>query len=210
MTEDEARDWLTSSLDVSRETLECLAAYAALVEAEQANQNLVSASTLPHFWARHIVDSAQLIVLAGDRACCSWLDIGSGAGIPGIVIAILTDAPVILVEPRARRAAFLVDAANALNLTNIRVAACSVEKLVAEPVDIVTARAVAALPSLVARASRFARKETLWLLPKGKSAKAELESLPKAWHGVWSTQQSVTDPESYVLIGRNIRTSGKR
>lgn len=210
MTEDQARDWLVSRLDVSRETLDRLAGYAALVEAEQANQNLVSASTLPNFWARHIVDSAQLVEIAATHSAGCWLDIGSGAGIPGIIIAILTSAPVTLVEPRARRAAFLLGAATTLDLPNVRVAATTAQKLDASPVDIIAARAVASLPSLVAMASRFGRKETLWLLPKGKTAKDELASLPQTWQGDWTLRQSVTDAASYILVGRNIRVDSKK
>ena len=113
MTEDEGRAWLIDRLDVSRETLARLEAYTALVREGQQTQNLVSASTLPIFWSRHIVDSAQLVLLSGDG---TWLDIGSGAGIPGVVTAILTGAPTILVEPRARRAAFLQETVETLGL----------------------------------------------------------------------------------------------
>ena len=207
MTEDEARAWLASNFNVSRETFDQLDAYATLVREGQDTQNLVSASTLPTFWSRHIVDSAQLVLL-GEKG--SWLDIGSGSGVPGIVTAILTCAPTILVESRARRAEFLQETAEKLSLSNVRVVATTVQKLVANPVDNITARAVAALPALLEMAIPFAHKGTVWLLPKGKSAQTELASLPRAWQGDWEMRASVTDPESRILIGRHIRVKSKR
>ena len=207
MTEDEARAWLASNFNVSRETFDRLATYATLVREGQAAQNLVSASTLPTFWSRHIVDSAQLVLL-GEKG--SWLDIGSGAGVPGIVTAILTGAPTILVESRTRRAEFLQETAEKLSLSNVRVVASTVQKLVADPVDNITARAVAALPALLEMAIPFAHKGTVWLLPKGKSAQSELASLPRAWQGEWEMRTSVTDPDSQILIGRHIKVKSKR
>ena len=207
MTEDEARGWLVDRLDVSRETMDQLDAYAALVREGQKTQNLVSASTLPTFLARHIVDSAQLILLGQSG---SWLDIGSGAGIPGIITAIITAAPTTLVEPRARRAAFLSEAAEFLGLSSVRVVSSTVQKLVSNPVDNITARALAALPAIVEMAAPFAHKGTVWLLPKGKSAETELASLPRAWQGHWEMRASVTDPDSHILIGRHIRMTKQR
>ena len=207
MTEDEARAWLVANFDVSRETLDKLHAYASLVHEGQKTLNLVSASTLPTFWTRHIVDSAQLVTLAGPG---SWLDIGSGAGMPGIITAILTGAPTILVESRARRAAFLMQTVDALGLRNVIVIASTVQKLVSKPVDIITARAVAALPALIEMALPFAHNGTVWLLPKGKTARSELASLPRAWQGEWEARASVTDPDSQILIGRHIKVKSKR
>jgi 16S rRNA (guanine527-N7)-methyltransferase len=207
LTESEARAWLQANLDVSRETLGQLERYAALVLDGQTRQNLVSSRTFSNFWTRHIVDAAQLVLFATEG---SWLDIGSGAGLPGIVTAVLTGAPTILVEPRSRRAAFLEETAQALGLTKVRVVASTVQKLVAEPVDNITARAVSSLPALVGMALPFAHSGTVWLLPKGKSAQSELASLPRTWHGDWETHASVTDPESQILIGRNIGMMSKR
>jgi 16S rRNA (guanine527-N7)-methyltransferase len=207
LTEAEAHEWIARHFDVSRETIPQLESYAEAVRAGQATQNLVSASTLPDFWSRHIVDSAQLILL-GQKG--SWLDIGSGAGIPGLVIAILAGAPVILVEPRARRAEFLQQTAEMLGLSNVSVAQSTVQKLVTNPVDNITARAVAALPALIEMAAPHAHKGTIWVLPKGKSAESELASLPRAWQGAWTMHRSVTDPDSNILVGRNVKVNGKR
>jgi 16S rRNA (guanine527-N7)-methyltransferase len=204
LTEDEARAWLVTQLDVSRETMGKLETYVELVLNAQTAQNLVSASTIFKFWSRHIVDSAQLILLANKG---SWLDIGSGAGIPGIVTAIVTGEPTIMVEPRSRRATFLKESSERLGLRHVRIVATTVQRLVADPVDNITARAVAALPALLAMANIFAHNGTVWLLPKGKSAQSELASLPRAWQGDWEASASVTDPDSQILIGRHIRVT---
>jgi 16S rRNA (guanine527-N7)-methyltransferase len=209
LNEAEARAWLIAHLNVSRETLDKLATYAAMVADEQARQNLVSAATLPDFWSRHIVDSAQLLKLA-KGAAAPWLDIGSGAGLPGLVIAILTSVPVTLVEPRPLRADFLKRAAEDLKLDMVTVAAMPLARLKPAKFGVVTARAVAALPKLVAMTIPFTDLSTVWVLPKGKTARAELESLPSTWQGDWMVEPSVTDPDSHILIGRGIRMKGKR
>ena len=207
MNDTEARAWLVEVATVSRETIEQLEMYEACVRAEQKHQNLVSDSTLPTFWSRHIVDSVQLVRLANRG---SWLDIGSGAGLPGIITAIVTGAATILVEPRARRVDFLRRTVERLGLAHVTVAASTIEQLPATPVQNITARAVAALPVFIEMALPFADANTVWLLPKGKSAKSELASLPRAWQGGWTTHASVTDPESLILVGRHVKLKGKR
>lgn len=208
MTEDDARQWLVSTLGVSRETLARLDDYRRLVLEAQSRQNLISASTIDRFWVRHIVDSAQLLRhVRPDRQ--RWLDIGSGAGLPGIVIAILTGAPVMLVEPRTIRAAFLQSACDALHLTNAEVAAVPVARVRSSVYDVITARAVAPLPRLIAMAAPFADLSTIWILPKGRSASNELASLPRAWQGCWQKVPSVTDPDSMILFGTNVQMKGR-
>jgi 16S rRNA (guanine527-N7)-methyltransferase len=207
LTEVEAQEWLIQHLDVSRGTLDRLQIYSDVVAKEQSKQNLVSHATIPDFWARHIVDSAQLVRHINPDS--SILDIGSGAGLPGIVIAIITDAPVTMVEPRPLRAAFLARVADALGLHNTEVICAPVARVPKRTYAAVTARAVAALPKLVAMAIPFTDLSTVWVLPKGKSALAELESLPATWQGQWTTQPSVTDPESHILVGRRIRIKGR-
>lgn len=209
MNEIEARAWLVAHLDVSRETLDKLAAYAAMVADEQSRQNLVSTATLPDFWSRHIIDSAQLLTHT-PNAPGPWLDIGSGAGLPGIVIAIIARTPIMLVEPRPLRAQFLSTVADRLGLDNVEVVAAPLARVKKRNFGVVTARAVAALPKLVAMAIPFTDLSTVWVLPKGKTARAELESLPPSWQGAWTVVQSVTDPASHILVGRGIRMKGKR
>lgn len=207
MTEEEAQAWLRESLAVSRETWEKLDAFRGLLLAENEAQNLISRATVPHVWARHIVDSAQLITLAQSRGR-GWLDLGSGPGLPGIVLAILSDDPVHLVEMRKGRVAFLETAASTLGLRHVQVHGCKVEALRIAPVDVITARAFAPLGKLFALAHRFSTAKTCWVLPKGKSARTELESVAGTWQGVFHVKHSLTDPDSDILVAEGVRKTG--
>lgn len=203
MTEDEARSWVRERFDVSRETL--LAKFADLLIQENAHQNLISRSTIPAIWSRHIVDSAQLVGWAGDDAGGKrWLDIGSGAGLPGIVLAILHDGPVLLVEPRKKRVAFLEQAAASLGLSNVTVHGCKIEQ-VKTRANILTARAVANLSTLFEKATHCSDKNARWVLPKGRSAQSEVAEARQSWQGVFHVEQSITDPESHIVIAREVR-----
>ena len=214
MTEDEARAWLVERLNVSRETLAKLAAYADMVAAEQVRQNLVSAATLSHFWARHIVDSAQLLDHARAHPAAAagpWLDIGSGAGLPGIVLATMNPAPIMLVEPRPLRAAFLDRVIAALGLRHATVIAAPLARVPVRYCAVVTARAVAPLPKLIAMAQPFTDLSTIWLLPKGRNGRSELAMLPRPWQDAFTAQPSVTDPDSVILVGTKVgKAGGKR
>jgi len=209
MTETEAIAWLKAQLHVSRETLEALESFVAFLKREAESQNLISASTLDHIWSRHIVDSAQLLLLTDTSAPPSnWLDLGSGAGFPGLVIALLTKHHVTLVESRARRIDYLQRAVEMLDLTNrVSVAGVTLERLETAPFSVISARAFAALPKLFDLAARFATNNTLWLLPKGRNAKAEWEGAQAQWDGNFRIMDSVTDPEAGILVGT---LSGKR
>jgi len=144
MTEEEARAWLIAQFDVSRETLDGLERFVALLIDEATHQNLIAASTLPTVWSRHIVDSAQLLKLAGDAR--TWLDLGSGAGFPGLVIAALGNAQVTLVDSRKKRVAFLKEAARTLGIEQRVTLICSrVETLPTSNYDAISARAFAPL-----------------------------------------------------------------
>jgi 16S rRNA (guanine527-N7)-methyltransferase len=202
MTEDEARGWVTERYGVPRETL--LARLVDEVRAEAALQNLVSPSTLETMWARHVVDSAQLLELAA-TASGDWLDIGTGAGFPGLVVACLRDAPVTLCEPRRRRADFLERTAARLGMANrVTVAPCKVERLAGRR-PIISARAVAALDALFTGAAAVSDRDTLWLLPKGRSAREEVAVARKTWHGSFHVEQSITDPASYIVVATDVR-----
>ena len=107
MTEDEARAWLMAQFDVPRETWDLLERYVAILLSAMDEQNLIAESTRPHIWARHIVDSAQLLLLVRDAGEGEWVDLGSGAGLPGIVVACLSDRPVLMIETRRKRIDFL-------------------------------------------------------------------------------------------------------
>jgi 16S rRNA (guanine527-N7)-methyltransferase len=212
VTEEEARAWLNDSYDVSRETWERLETYVASLLEEMQHQNLIAASTRDHVWARHIVDSAQLLLHAPSvEDSGTWLDLGSGAGLPGIVIAILSDWQVGLVESRKGRIGFLCAMIEKLSLGNARVQGCRLESLdVTVPVSVISARAFAPLDRLFEKAVRFAGGETIWLLPKGKNCQNELQQVRPSWQGVFHVEQSVTDPESAILVARSVRKRGKR
>ena len=202
MNEAKARAWIRAHFGVSRETT--LAALAEIVTREAANQNLVSAATLPEIWRRHIVDSAQLVRCLGKSTVGTWVDIGSGAGFPGLVIAAITEHRVILVEPRRRRADFLSLAAAQLSLGDrVTVRACRVEQ-VEGVADVISARAVAPLPKLLAVAGHLSTANTRWLLPKGKSAREEVAAARRSWHGVFHVEQSLTDPESLIVLAEKV------
>jgi 16S rRNA (guanine527-N7)-methyltransferase len=234
VTEEQAQAWLRERLGVSRETIERLDTYRRLVIEEAAHQNLISAATVPHFWARHIVDSAQLALLfhsgtspydvptpappearghpigmspndaPSTRANNIWLDLGSGAGLPGIVIAILCDAPIHLVEERRKRHEFLSRACESLGLDNVTVYGCRLDAVPTQPVAVITARAFAPLAKIFALAARFSQNETVWLLPKGKSAAEELESVRASWQGAFHVEQSITDPDAAIIVARGV------
>jgi 16S rRNA (guanine527-N7)-methyltransferase len=195
--------------DVSRETLELLRRYEELLRAESGQQNLVSSSTLDSLWDRHILDSAQLVKFA-PATDSSWVDIGSGAGLPGIVIAILVSGPVLLVEPRRLRAEFLERVAAELGLgSRVVVAQTKVEK-VTGTFDVITARAVAELDKLLRISTHLSTTKTLWVLPKGRVAESELARARRNWHCDATSVPSGTDPESRILLLRNVKARGGR
>jgi 16S rRNA (guanine527-N7)-methyltransferase len=203
MTEGEAQAWLDSHFDVSRETREKLDAFTAFLLREATNQNLISASTLDQIWSRHIADSAQLLkLLPSPIKRGEWLDLGSGAGFPGIVIALLSNFNVTLVESRAKRIDYLQRAVALLDLEGqVTVAGMSLERLEAAPYSVISARAFAPLRRLFELAERFSTTKTLWLLPKGRNAAKEWQEVQSDWAGDFRIEPSVTDAEAGILVG---------
>lgn len=200
MTEDEARAWIRTRTDVSRETR--LAAFVDLLRDEATRQNLVSPSTLEQIWARHIVDSAQLLDHIDPGGV--WLDIGSGAGLPGIVLAILRDDPVELVEPRKLRTAFLQHCADTLGLTNVTIHTAKVERTKGRA-SVITARAVGTLDTLFRIARHRSDRSTIWVLPKGRNAQSEVEDAQLWWQGSFHVEPSVTAPDSLIIVAKEVR-----
>ncbi|WP_340317442.1 16S rRNA (guanine(527)-N(7))-methyltransferase RsmG [Rhizorhabdus argentea] len=204
MTEDEARTWMASN--VPRETLTRVEAFAGLIVREMPRQNLIAASTAEHIWVRHILDSAQLLALA-PMGASSWIDLGAGAGFPGIVIALMVPSlRVTLVESRRKRIDFLTSAVETLGLAaRVTVAGKRLEMLDATHFDVISARAFAPLDRLLPLAHRFSRDETCWLLPKGRSAVSELEAVMTSWQGDFRIVPSMTDPEAAIIAAAKVQ-----
>jgi 16S rRNA (guanine527-N7)-methyltransferase len=189
---------------VSRETTARLDRFVALLLEWQQRMNLIAPSTEPIIWTRHIADSLQLLALAPNAK--RWADLGSGAGFPGLVLACaLADthgAEVHLVESKTKKAAFLREAAQATGAPVI-VHAERIEDFVkhAPPqIDIVTARALAPLPDLLAAAYPLLKSGAVGLFPKGQDVDAELTEAAKCWNIQASLATSRTDPRSRVVI----------
>ena len=191
---------------VSRETYGKIERFADMLRSEARLQNLVSASTLDHLWSRHIIDSAQLVQFS-PAPDAKWVDIGSGAGLPGIVLAVLLESPIALIEPRRLRAAFLEEVADRLDI-GATVSCGKVENFVGR-FDVITARAVAPLGRLLGMANHLAHADTLWVLPKGRNAKSELAEAEGSWHYDVRSEPSCTDPESEILLLRNVKAKSK-
>jgi 16S rRNA (guanine527-N7)-methyltransferase len=187
---------------VSRETLARLEAYAALLAAWSTRINLVGRATLADPWRRHILDSAQLWPLVPDHAK-SLVDLGSGAGFPGLVLAILGLPGVELVEADSRKCAFLREAAR---ITDARVTVhqTRIEALPARPFDVVTARALAPLDRLLDLARPLLAADGLCLFLKGAGAAAELTLARRGWRMTAAASPSGSDPRGVVLQLREV------
>jgi 16S rRNA (guanine527-N7)-methyltransferase len=207
-TEAEARGWLEGELSVSRETSERLEAFAAFLREENERQNLVSRGSLEHLWVRHIADSAQLLLHAPSPTA-AWLDLGSGAGFPGLIVAALHQGPVTLVEPRKLRVQFLQQAADILQV-NVRIIGDRLEKVVTEPFDVISARAFAASATTFALSHRFSTATTRWILPKGASAQSELDAARTSWQGEFRLVPSLTDDRASIIIAEGVRPRRQR
>ena len=205
MTEEEARSWIRDRFGVSRETL--LDRFGGLLREESQHQNLVSAASFEQLWARHFVDSAQLVPLATGAGEGTWLDIGTGAGMPGLVVALLIERPVVLVEPRAKRVDFLRRSATALGIgERVTVEQKRIETYrPRSAAAIVSARAVAELSQLLLSTRHCTDSSTIWLLPKGRSAQSEVEAARAKWQGSFHVEPSITSPESGIVIARGVR-----
>ena len=191
---------------VSRETVERLETYIRLLMDESQRQNLISSGTLPQLWERHIIDSAQLVRFE-PRDGASWVDVGSGAGLPGVVVACIVSGPVVLLEPRRLRADFLFRVVAELGL-KAEVAQAKAER-VNGVFDVITGRAVAALPRFLDLCAHLSTRKTRWVLPKGRAAQSELEEARRAWQGVFHVEPSVTDAESRIIVGTEVRARNR-
>jgi 16S rRNA (guanine527-N7)-methyltransferase len=182
---------------VSRETLARLEAYADLLTRWSARINLVGRDTLLDLWRRHLLDSAQLHRFIPSSAR-SLIDLGSGAGLPGLVLAILGVPGVELVEADSRKSAFLREAARIAG-AEVAIRPCRVQAVPRHPVDVVTARACAPLDRLLDLAAPFLALDTLCLFPKGERYNEELTLARKAWTMNVSVEPSLSDRRGVVL-----------
>lgn len=201
MTEDKAKAWIADRYGADK--IDRLAAYVNLLLAANASQNLISRATESSVWVRHILDSAQLLPLAPEAD--TWLDVGSGAGLPGVVLAILSERPVLMVEPRRMRVAFLETVKAELALNRVAIRQSTVEKVSGQKFGAVTARAYAALPQILSSTFPLTTSSTIWVLPKGRSAEEELAVARRAWQGVFHVKQSLTDDEARIIVAQGVR-----
>ncbi|MFM7379439.1 MAG: 16S rRNA (guanine(527)-N(7))-methyltransferase RsmG [Erythrobacter sp.] len=203
-SEAEARAYVAGLTDAAG--MARIEAFAALVVEENQHQNLIAKATEMHIWQRHIADSAQLLEnvsreTLGSNAGGPWLDLGSGPGFPGLVIAALCpNMPVVLVESRARRVAFLDRAIAALGLTKCRVEGQRLERVTPFPARAISARAFAPLPKLLSLSAPFSTRQTAYLLPKGRSAAQELAELKPSIRAMFHVKHSLTDPEAGIIV----------
>lgn len=196
MTEDDARAWF---VDRSGETKTAqVATFLDLVREENELQNLISPASVATIWARHGVDSAQLLFHVKQSAG-AWLDIGTGGGFPGMVVAILRDDPVTMVEPRKKRASFLQACVERLGLHHATVSAAKVEGIEGR-FAIISARAVASVEKLLQASEHCATPATRWILPRGRIEAEELARLQRDRTKVFHVEHSLTDPQSSILI----------
>lgn len=209
-SEEAARVWIGEVFAPTAGQWKQLERFIDLLVAESAAQNLIASSTIPTMWVRHIADSAQLLSFDTRDGDGLWIDLGSGAGLPGLVIAILSARPVMLVESRKRRCDFLRTVAVELGLANVEVVEAPLERIETRSAATISARAFAPLDKLLDLSARFSTESTRWLLPKGRNAVKELALLPQPWQRMFHVEQSRTDAESQILIGSGKITAKQR
>ncbi|RDS78514.1 16S rRNA (guanine(527)-N(7))-methyltransferase RsmG [Alteriqipengyuania lutimaris] len=212
-TEEQARAFVADLC--SSDAFSALERFAAELLIEAAKQNLIARSTTDTLWQRHFADSAQLldhVPRETDGADAHpWLDLGSGAGFPGIVMAIMRpEVPHVLVESRARRVEWLERMVALAGLKQCRVVHSRLEKVESFPAGVITARAFAPLPQLISLSARFSTTGTTWLLPKGRSAAQERDELDSPQRAMFHVKQSVTSRDAAILVGTGRPKTGSR
>lgn len=208
MEEAEARAWVEREFNVPRETMARLDAFAALLRDENDRQNLVSRASLDSLWLRHIADSAQLLRFV-PSVRSSWIDLGSGAGFPGLIVAALHQGPVTLVEERRLRVEFLHRAAATLEVT-VEILARKAERVPKRPYDVISARAFAPLPRLLELGTGFSTQNSVWVLPKGRNAETELAALDSSWQGGFRLEPSITDADAQIIVADHVHRKAER
>ena len=193
---------------VSGETLGRLQAYAALLERWQKKINLVGSNTIKYLWLRHMLDSAQLYPLL-PKPDVSIIDFGSGAGFPGLVLAIMGGPTVTLIESDSRKCAFLAEAMRVTGTgPTARLENRRIEDLEPVRADVVTSRALASVDKLLIFAEPFLSKGSICLFPKGKKVDEELTETEERWMMRVSKFQSQSDPSGTILKLENVKRNG--
>lgn len=188
-------------LNVSRETSERLECFAAVLKKWNPSINLVSRNSLEQLWTRHIVDSIQLFRCV--RPAGHWVDLGSGGGFPGLVVAILAaeecpDLRVTLIESDQRKSAFLRNAAREVGVP-CSVIAKRIEQTEPQQADILSARALADLTALLGFAERHLRPDGVALFPKGVTWQKECDAARQQWNFDAEAITSMTEPQAVIL-----------
>jgi len=198
-----------STINVSRETIEHLKLYAEMLVEWNAIHNLVSKSSLPHLWQRHILDSAQLARYIPSNAL-SLVDLGSGAGFPGLVLAeMFKDRKgfrTVLYEATGKKCHFLEAVAERLGL-EIEIRNARAEAAQPEKFDVITARALAPLPELLSYAQRFFGDNSIALFHKGQNVGVELTNTHKSWKMDAYQHPSISDPRGIILEVRELQNA---
>jgi 16S rRNA (guanine527-N7)-methyltransferase len=198
--EDEARAFVAQRCD--SDAFARLGRLVEMLGAENSRQNLVSAASTASVWQRHIADSIQLLDHV-PRGTTPWLDLGTGAGFPGIVISVARpDCRVVLVESRKRRIEWLSALSAELGLRNCHIEGKRLEVVDSFDTAVISARAFAPLDKLIRLGKRFSTSDTTWLLPKGRTAEQEVSALPSELQSMFHVEQSATDADSGIVVGR--------
>lgn len=196
---------------VSRETEAMLDRYSDMLVDWQSRMNLVGPATLADRWNRHFLDSAQLLEFAPDGPC-TWLDMGSGAGFPGLVIAIMrSDVTMTLVDSRQKKCQFLAAVADSCGCgERTTILAERLENLPIKHYDVISARALAHLSQLFEWGLTFSNSSTRWILPKGSSAEEEVSLARQSYQFDFELKPSLTDADARIIVATNVRRRKRR
>ena len=189
-------------VNVSRETFQKLEIYADLLSEWQSKINLISKDSLKHVWHRHFLDSAQIFSILPKKAT-SYLDIGTGAGFPGLVLSIMGMKNAELVEKNKKKCAFLHEVIRKTG-ASAKVHSCKIENLPVKEYDVILARALMSLDGLLYALSPFFGPDTLGVFPKGLKVNQELTAASKNWKMNFAIKQSITSPDGKIVLVKDL------
>ncbi len=203
MTEVQARAKTMVRDQVPPKTFTRLEIYTDLLLAANREQNMISKSSEAEIWARHIADSAQLAPYLPQQTEDIVLDLGTGPGLPGVVLAIMGAQRYILVESRKRRCAFLHDIIDRLALGDrVEIRCASLSAVRPFTASAIVARAFAPIVALLDSARPFSAANTIWVLPRGRKASLDYAALSRRQKEMFHVEQSITDTDAGILIGK--------